>query len=154
MDAEGLGALSDEAFLRQYLAERSVACPMCAYELRGLTSDRCPECGERLVLQVGAAEPKMAAWVAGLIGLAGGAGFNVVLFGWGLLATLVSGFGPELGELIVIFAFAAVGAVALLAWVRLGRRIRRLPRTGRSLVVLGAWGLSLALVVLTFVAIR
>jgi len=34
--------------LRKYLADRDVACPMCGYNLRGVTLLACPECGGRI----------------------------------------------------------------------------------------------------------
>jgi hypothetical protein len=141
------------AFLREYLSARSIACPMCTYELRGLTSDRCPECGERLVLQVGAAEPRLGSWVAGLIGIAGGAGFHAVLFGWAIIARMSTRWGPPLGEVIVIAALASVQALGVFLWVRLGRRIRRASRGARSALVMTGWGVSIALVIVTFYVI-
>ena len=43
--------------LRLYLARRDVRCPLCGYNLRNLTSARCPECGEIIELRVGLAKP-------------------------------------------------------------------------------------------------
>ncbi len=34
--------------LRSFLAERDAPCPECGYGLRGLTGDRCPECGTQV----------------------------------------------------------------------------------------------------------
>ena len=60
--------------LRAFLAGRDVECPGCGYNLRDLGGSRCPECGDELVLRVGLAEPRQGALIAGLIGLAAGAG--------------------------------------------------------------------------------
>jgi hypothetical protein len=40
------GQLPAAQRLARYLADRDAKCPRCAYNLRGLASDRCPECGE------------------------------------------------------------------------------------------------------------
>ena len=54
----------DEQTLFEFLRERDVPCPLCAYNLRGLTTSRCPECGRELRLSVGLSEPFMLAWIA------------------------------------------------------------------------------------------
>ena len=66
---------SDEAALLDFLRDRDVPCPLCAYNLRGLTSPRCPECGHELHLTVGVTDLRIGAWVTCLIGLAAAAGF-------------------------------------------------------------------------------
>ncbi len=38
-------AVSDMSLIRQALATQDLACPQCDYNLRGLQSGRCPECG-------------------------------------------------------------------------------------------------------------
>lgn len=57
--------------LAEVLAERGVACPGCGYNLRGLSTPDCPECGGRVtwdaLLQ---RRPAVSlAWAVGLIGL-------------------------------------------------------------------------------------
>src|SRR5690349_11255431 len=55
---------TDQEPLLDYLRDRDVACPLCGYNLRGLTSTRCPECGRELQLTVGLTEPFLRAWLA------------------------------------------------------------------------------------------
>ncbi len=43
---------TDAEMLKAYLAERDVACPGCGYSLKGCASDRCPECGQGIVIGV------------------------------------------------------------------------------------------------------
>src|SRR5262245_32084681 len=65
--------------LNRYLADRDVLCPGCGYNLRDLTRDHCPECDQGLALRVGLVESGLAGFIAGLIGLAAGAGFSGLL---------------------------------------------------------------------------
>jgi len=56
-------AADDTAGLVAFLAGRDVPCPLCGYNLRGLTSPRCPECGRELRLSIGLTEPYLRAWI-------------------------------------------------------------------------------------------
>ncbi|MEW6253410.1 MAG: hypothetical protein AB1716_22435 [Planctomycetota bacterium] len=51
------------ALLVQFLAGRDTPCPVCRYNLRDLTSDRCPECGALLELGVGSLQARFGALV-------------------------------------------------------------------------------------------
>jgi hypothetical protein len=61
--------------LASFLAEHDAPCPLCGYNLRGVESDRCPECGERL--ELGLVKRKR---------LRGWGPFLVLALGWLLLA--------------------------------------------------------------------
>ena len=37
--------------LERYLADRDLPCPKCTYNLRGVSGERCPECGEALRIE-------------------------------------------------------------------------------------------------------
>src|SRR3954454_6328468 len=65
--------------LLSFVRDRDVECPGCGYNLRNLCNDRCPECGEEIQLGVRLAEPKQAAPIAGLVGLAAGFGLGGLL---------------------------------------------------------------------------
>jgi len=41
-----------ETHLVSYLASNHAPCPICGYDLKGVTADACPECGHRLILTV------------------------------------------------------------------------------------------------------
>lgn len=58
-----------------YLAQRDTPCPHCGYNLRGVESPRCPECGGALELTL--ARPRR---------LSGWGPFLLLVFGWLLLA--------------------------------------------------------------------
>lgn len=47
--AEGI---SEEAAIVRLLAERDEPCPKCGYNLRGIGSSKCPECGEAVTFRV------------------------------------------------------------------------------------------------------
>ena len=47
-----------QAELVAFLCDRSAPCPRCHYDLRDIKTSKCPECGEALVLKVGAAQAR------------------------------------------------------------------------------------------------
>ena len=54
---------ADVQALIEFLRERDAWCPACRYNLRGLTTPRCPECGRELRLSIGLTEPFLRAWI-------------------------------------------------------------------------------------------
>ena len=44
------GQLSPDLHVSRYLADRDLPCPKCKYNLKGIASARCPECGEQLTV--------------------------------------------------------------------------------------------------------
>ncbi len=56
-------SLSDTALLREFLDRNDADCPLCQYNLRGLTTDRCPECGRSIELTVRVTDGSFGRWV-------------------------------------------------------------------------------------------
>lgn len=49
--------------LTQFLAGHDTPCPVCRYNLRDLTGDRCPECGATLQLSVGSVQARFGVFL-------------------------------------------------------------------------------------------
>ena len=69
----------DRQALIEFLRERDMACPLCHYNLRGLMSPRCPECGRDLELRIGLSEPRQGAWLTAPIALTAMAGIGLMI---------------------------------------------------------------------------
>ena len=132
-----------------FLRGRDVSCPGCGYNLRDLASDRCPECGQELEVGLRLVEPRQGPLIAGLVGLAAGAGLGGLLLIYALIMTFLMGASTS-GE-GRFFAINSVGFVAhgivLLLWVRNWGRIRRASPVLRRTMVLVCWAMPLAFVV-------
>lgn len=130
--------------LRDYLSDRDEPCPSCGYNLRGLTTDVCPECEEHVVLGVQLAEPKLKAFIATVLGLAVGGGFSAMLVGYVVVSEFVMGRGnlpPDFVQAVVPgLVVCGVPLVALLIKRRAFCRLSGKARVGFAVL---AWVLAL-----------
>ncbi len=145
-----------DPLLEQFLSAHDVVCPGCSYNLRGLKSDRCPECGDALELSLKLVEPRQAPLIAGLVGLSAGAGLGGLLLIYGVIVTMFLQRGG--GSFLRFFVINGIGLAAhgavLLLWVRHWHRIRRMEAVKRRLLVLVCWAMPLTFVVIFAATIR
>lgn len=142
------------ALLLQYLATSDQPCPGCGYNLRGLTTARCPECNEALRLQAGLVEPKLAWFIVGVVGLAMGAGFGLLVFGAVVVQRLVSRWrATSIWEGWPILLTGVVCALMTWGWVALRRRLNNKPAPLRWGLAIGThiWSIALAVLCVLFV---
>jgi len=107
------GTQDDQGALIDFLSSRDVPCPNCGYNLRGLQSEHCPECGLQLSLRVNLTEPKLVGFIMGLIGLCLSAGFSSLLL---LICCFVLLTTPIAATTGWWEPFAYLGATALVSW--------------------------------------
>jgi hypothetical protein len=137
---------TDAEALIGFLRERDVFCPLCRYNLRGLTVPRCPECGRGLQLSVGVTEPFLRAWITLAVSACSAAGIGI-LFAW-LVITVGwprGGFGLKNEVLKAVIAFFIL-MIPSAAFVIIGRRkfVKWAKRT--------QWKIAILVAVSTFVA--
>jgi hypothetical protein len=149
---------ADQDFLLRFLDGRDNPCPGCGYNLRDLKSPQCPECGQGLTLSLRLTEPRQGALIAGLVGLAAGAGLGGLLLIDAALMILVmrrGGGGGGLDRFIVINGLGfLVHGLGIFLWVRNWNRLRLLSEAVRRLLVILCWALPLAFVILFAAYIR
>jgi hypothetical protein len=144
--SDSSGAGSDEQWLAEFLRDRDTPCPACTYNLRGLTSGRCPECGQALRLAVNLAEPYLKAWVT-LLAAACACGGMGLFFA---LAILRAG-GPPRSEralwAAILIQIAMIPAAPIV--IRMRRRIMRLDRSRQWQLA----GLGIAVLLISMVLV-
>lgn len=144
-------------FLRQFLAERDIACPQCDYNLRDLPTNICPECGHELELRLTTADPRPAAAIAGLMGLSAGGGFNALLLLYFVLMLILHP-GISASEEWKFFGVQSIGltvfAVAITFWLRHWRHLRSRSARARWWLVAACWILSVTDLVIFTATIR
>ena len=136
----------DSELLRRFLADHSAPCPNCGYELRALTADTCPECGEAIRLGVLLARPRLGMFIAGLVGLSAGLGFNFFVLMWFAYARLMMNVGSAISvrEAVPPICCGVVLGGALIPWIRFHARLRAASPVTRALLVSACWIASAA----------
>lgn len=119
--------LESPAMLREVLASRDLFCPGCGYNLRGLQSDRCPECSREISASVSLVERETISRGM-LIGAVLGATMFEASLAWFALEVLGlrwwwqnpawydSHWLASVILLVLGAALAILGLLALLAW--------------------------------------
>jgi hypothetical protein len=130
--------------LRAFLAAQDIECPSCRYNVRGLRTDVCPECNQKLTLRLALTEPRLAGFIAGLAGLTSGLGFHTVLaafFTYYYVFVRVRG-GPPVDAYHMLLISAAILGVMTWLWIANGGAIRRMSFGARWTLVLGTFAFS------------
>ena len=147
----------DEAMsglVRRYLAGHDAPCVVCDQNLRGVVSDRCPECGAQLELRVGSPDVRLGAWITALVGVAVPLGFLAILGCLMLLSAILGGVQGRREWIVVIVTWIATVILGLTLGAVIRGRSALLGRTRRerwliaALATIAAWVLAVGLCVL------
>lgn len=114
---------------------------MCGYNLHRLRGSKCPECGQTLELRIALAEPRLAAFYTGLVGLAAGVGFAAFVMVYIVVESFFIGFAA-VWWLALLPAEAVVLGVLAVVWIRNSGKIRRCSVHVRWALAASAWLLS------------
>jgi hypothetical protein len=126
-DVESAPRAPDEVALLDLLRDRDVSCPLCRYNLRGLSSTRCPECGRELRLSIGLLEPRQGAWLTAQIAVTAAAGIGVMIAVVSIMQGWPTGDDKQtLLNAMFVFHLAMIPAATMLLICR--RRYLRLRR--------------------------
>jgi hypothetical protein len=118
---------NDDRLLAAYLTDRDARCPICLYNLRGLTSPRCPECGHALRLTVGAVDPTSLAWITIVAVLWAAGGIGGVLIYFSIREGIPIHMFWAWWQFACFYAIMACAPLALLA-LFLRRPFQKLPK--------------------------
>jgi hypothetical protein len=146
---------ADRELLQRFLANRDISCPVCAYNLRGLDSIACPECGAKIDLRVGSDDLKLGAWLVALLSVGLPLGFMALFALFLCIGCLLYG---AVDELMVTIVCLLVGALvygialwSLIGWRRsFWRRSRLRQRAMAGVISAFAWGVVAVYLVVIF----
>ncbi len=111
----------DHEALAAWLQHHEECCPVCAYQLRGLTGLSCPECGASLTLGVIAPEVTHGGWILAMVAYALGLGFDGVVALITLVGLVASRPGFA-GPWVLNGSFMMAAAILAALLVRTARR--------------------------------
>lgn len=139
--------MADELLIR-FLQRGGVRCPVCNYDLTGLTDDKCPECGEALKLAVRPRSGRGGAWIVGLLAHAGALGFFLIVAIYGLALQHLGVTSMRYTGIGLVLTGALMGL-----WFRYRGSITRMDAIGRWALIAGSYLLNAAIVLLFFVSL-
>ena len=146
---EGDRAQQESELLKQLLALREIPCPVCGYNLRGIESDKCPECGAKLDLRVGSSDLKLGLWIAAILAIALPLGFATIwaalfCYFWIVKGNYDSGEWIATGSLLLL---ALIEGFALGVLVRIRKRFWTMRKQTQCLVAAACIVISIVLVI-------
>lgn len=115
-----------------FLASRDFPCPICRYNLRGLTTNRCPECSAPLELAVASPNLHLGPFVLTIVSFSLAAGFDLVVSTMLGVMTLISAnlaaSATWIAPAIVFCILTVAGLTCLAGVIVLVRRRQRWNR--------------------------
>lgn len=145
----------DDAEVVAFLRGRSAPCPRCSYDLRDITTPRCPECAEPLVLKVGSPQARFGWLVLAMApGCFSGVAALFVAVPVGL--TLIRFFPPGQGApwpIIVADAFGFLSAASVVIMYRHRHRFMAWKPARQRTVAMTVWGVHVVMFALVLAAL-
>jgi len=131
---------AESALIYAWLAEHDAPCPACGYNLRGVVSRLCPECGTPIELHIGSTNLPLGAWLSAIIMLVSttslSAGFAVHETIW-----LLSGGNNKFIYLFYIaFGFVFMGPISIAYLLMNRNKFYRLGEGAQSAILVVALG--------------
>jgi hypothetical protein len=127
-----------QEMLLEFLREYDAACPVCGYNLRALTRPVCPECGQELVLAVGAARLRLG-WLMAAVAPGFFSGIAAVFVLVPIVLRLAIGDGKMSPMLNAMDLFGWCSGVLAIGLAAKRHRFLALPRAGQRWWALGIW---------------
>ena len=127
-----------QELLLEFLREHEAPCPLCGYNLKAITRPICPECGQELVLSVGAARLRLG-WLLAAVAPGFFSGIAAVFVLIPIVGRLIFGDGRMTWPLGALDLFGwCSGAFAIALGVK-RHRFLALPRSTQRWWALGIW---------------
>lgn len=127
-----------QELLLEFLREHEAGCPVCGYNLKALTRPVCPECGQDLVLRVGAGRLRLG-WL--LVAVAPGffSGIAAVFLLVPIVARLIVGDGRMSPGLNALDLFGWCSGLFAIVLAANAPRFLAQPRAAQRWWALGVW---------------
>jgi len=122
MDNERLPREPSPQMLRAFLASNDAPCPVCGYNLRGVTIEVCPECECPIELGVASNNAYLGAWLLALLSFAMPLSFDLLIGLMMIVSSIMSrGEMPETVFLMIALTTLSMTCIGML-WVLVARK--------------------------------
>ena len=139
--------------LLDFLREHEAACPVCGYNLKALTRPICPECGQELVLTVGAARIRLG-WLLAALAPGFFSGIAAAFLFVPIVLRLVIGDGGWSYWLNALDLFGWCSGIFAIILARKRIRFLALPRFQQQMFALAIWLVHIAALVVFLLLVR
>jgi hypothetical protein len=129
--------------LLEFLREHEAACPVCGYNLKALTRPTCPECGQELVLTVGAARLRLG-WLFAAVAPGFFSGIAATFLLVPIVGRLVFGDGRMSWPLVPLDLFGWCSGIFAIILAKKRVRFIAQPRARQRWWALGIWFVHVA----------
>ena len=131
-------ATRSQAMLLDFLRDHEAACPVCGYNLKALTRPVCPECGQDLMLTVGAARVRLG-WL--MVAVAPGffSGIAAAFLLIPIIGRLTLGDGRTSPALNALDLFGWTSGSVAITLAAKRHRFLALPRSSQRAWAIGIW---------------
>jgi hypothetical protein len=127
-----------QELLLDFLREHEAPCPLCGYNLKALVRPVCPECGQELVLTVGAARVRLG-WLMTAVAPGFFSGIAAVFLLVPIVARLIFGDGRMSWPLLPVDLFGWCSGVFAIVLAVKRHRFLALSRAGQRWWAVGIW---------------
>ena len=129
--------------LLEFLREHDAPCPLCGYNLKAITRPICPECGQELVLAVGAARLRLG-WLLAAVAPGFFSGIAAAFVLIPIVGRLIFGDGRMSWLLNALDLFGWCSGVFAILLGAKRHRFLALPRSTQRWWALGIWFVHVA----------
>ena len=127
-----------QALLLDFLRDHDAACPLCGYNLKALTRPVCPECGQDLVLTVGAARVRLG-WLMAAVAPGFFSGIAAIFLLVPIVGRLALGDGRMSPALNVLDLFGWCSGIFAIVLAANRHRFLAQSRAAQRWWALGIW---------------
>ena len=124
--------------IRSFLADHDASCPRCEYNLRGLVTPACPECGDELDVGIRLADPKMGPYIAVLTAAALGFGGAALMAAVAAVGAPTSWWRDSTSARVLLVMLACF-SIALPIVLLQRRRLWRAARSRQRAIAIVLW---------------
>ncbi len=147
LTADHLPRQASTDLLHTYLETHDALCPICSYNLRGVSLGNCPECNAPIELAIGSSQLKLGAWLTAMLAIAMALGFDVVI-GMLLVVPVIITGGEDGAILFLAGSLTTLGLACIgMLWVLLANR-RGWLKMGQRSQWKAAWAIFIAVFVI------